>query len=60
MFNSQDPPRESEEGEGKRETKHAPDLLEGPDIDEEGRGGDYVERADVFNYELHGGQHTFQ
>ena len=29
-------PATSENGEEKRHTKHAPDLLEGPDIDEEG------------------------
>ena len=37
IFDPQDTPGGSEEGEEKRETKHAPDLLEGPDIDDEGR-----------------------
>ena len=29
-------PASSETEDGKRDTRHAPDLLEGPDIDEEG------------------------
>ena len=35
---SQSPPSEEGEGDsGKSSTKHAPDLLEGPDINEEGK-----------------------